>query len=525
VVQPISGRVRTVPDVVRAAAERHPDLDAFVDGPRRLTFAGLNDAAAAVAAFFADRGLGKGDVLCLVLPSSIEFAVCYHAAMRLGAVTSAINPRLGPREMASIMARTQPGVTVVADHRGDRPQAEGGQVLTAADVAAAMTGDPLARGPRLSAGDAVAVVWTSGTTGQPKGAVFDHDNLKAVFEGSGVLSAPGDRRLSPVPFAHVAFMTRAWDEVANLVASIIVPTPWRAGEALRLIEAERVTVGQGVPTQWALMLASPAFADTDLSSLRLISTGSAAMAPSLLHELRRRAGCPVVVRYTSTEASLTTGTGPDDSDEVVADTVGRGAANVEVEVVDDDGRPVAAGQVGAVRCRSGAVMRGYWHDPVRTDEVLAADGWLSTGDLGCFDAAGNLRLAGRRTEMYVRGGYNVYPAEVEAVLGGHPGVQKVAVVGVPDSVLGEVGLAAVVLDPADPAGPPTLDGLRAWCWRTLADYKAPDRLVVVEELPLTSMLKVDKAALLALVHGGAGLDDGVDRQRGDPLASGPGTHI
>jgi len=253
-----------------------------------------------------------------------------------------------------------------------------------------------------------------------------------------------------------------------------------------------VTVAQGVPTQWALMLAEPDFERYDLSSLRLAATGSAPVSPALVLEIKRRLGVPVVVRYTSTEAALTTGTRPNDADDVVAHTVGVPAPNVEVEIVDEGGGPVAAGEVGAVRVRSAAVMRGYWNDPEQTRAVLSPDGWLLTGDLGRLDADGNLVLAGRRTEMYVRGGYNVYPTEVEAVLGGHPAVGAVAVVGVPDAVLGEIGLAAVV--PEGPAAP-SLDELRAWCTARIADYKAPDRLVVVDELPLTAMMKVDKAAV------------------------------
>ncbi len=177
--------------------------------------------------------------------------------------------------------------------------------------------------------------------------------------------------------------------------------------------------------------------------------------------------------------------------------------NVELEVVDDDGQRVPdRTSVGRVRCRSGAVMRGYWHDPERTAEVLDADGWLTTGDLGFLDERGYLTLVGRRSEMYIRGGYNVYPAEVERVLSEHPAVAQVAVLGVPDPVLGEIGVAFVV---AAPAAPPVLAELRRMSARpTLADYKAPDRLVVVDALPVTSVGKVDKRALAEDAALGAG---------------------
>jgi acyl-CoA synthetase (AMP-forming)/AMP-acid ligase II len=186
----------------------------------------------------------------------------------------------------------------------------------------------------------------------------------------------------------------------------------------------------------------------------------------------------------------------DDDAEVVATTVGRPAAEVELRIVDPaDGHELPTGEVGEVRCRSAAMMRGYWRDPERTADAIDADGWLHTGDLGFVGADGNLRIVGRLKEMYIRGGYNVYPAEVEAVLAEHPSVARAAVVGAPDPVLGEVGIAFVV--PATGSAPPTRDALRSWCRDRLADYKAPHRIELIDELPLTSMHKVDKRALVA----------------------------
>jgi acyl-CoA synthetase (AMP-forming)/AMP-acid ligase II len=357
----------------------------------------------------------------------------------------------------------------------------------------------------------VAVVWTSGTTGLPKGAVFDHASLAAVAEGVDVLSEPGDRRLSPLPFAHVGSMTRTWDEVVHGVTTVITPTPWRAAEAIRIMVDERVTVAQGVPTQWALVMDHPDLEGADLTSLRIAGTGASRVPSELVAGMRDRLGVPVVVRYTSTEASLGTGTVPGDPDEVVATTVGRAVPGVELAVVDEDGAPVAPGAVGRVRLRSTAVMRGYWggppvgagapgvvYDLEATRAVLAEDGWLTTGDFGALDGTGCLRLVGRANELYIRGGYNVYPAEVEAVLGGHPGVEEVAVVGAPDPVLGEIGVAFVVPTDRVPVGADELlAGLRSTARSSLADYKAPDRVVVVDSLPLTSMMKVDKRSLAA----------------------------
>jgi acyl-CoA synthetase (AMP-forming)/AMP-acid ligase II len=478
----VAGPETTV-DLLRTIATKHPDRAAFVDAERRLTFGGWDRAADGVAGWLAARGVGRGDVVALLVPSSIEYAVCYQAAMRLRAITTGINTRLGPPEIQSIVDRTRPRVVI--------------READLAELRAAFDGTPPAAFPTVDAGDPVAVVWTSGTTGMPKGAVFDHRNLRAVAVGAGAMGAPFDVRLAPLPFAHVAFMSRPWEEIENAITTVITPTPWSAADALRLMARERVTVGQGVPTQWRLVLDHAEFAATDLSSLRIAGTGAATVPPELVREMEHKLGCPVVIGYTSTEAAITTGTVPGDSPEVISRTVGRPRTNVELEVVDDDGAPCPTGEVGRVRCRSGAVMRGYWHDPERTADVLDADGWLTTGDLGFLDDRGYLTLVGRRSEMYIRGGYNVYPAEVERVLSEHDDVAQIAIVGLPDPVLGEIGYAFVV---AAAETTPSLERLRTFCQTELADYKAPDRLVVVDALPVTTVGKVDKQALAAEVR-------------------------
>lgn len=508
----------TVVSVLREAARVNGDLEAYVEpagerARRALSFAQWDRAADGVAGYLAQRGVGKGDVVCLLLPSCIDYAVLYAALQRLGAITSGINPRLGAVEVASIVDRASP-VLIVADlDAGDRPDAPGVGLAERAEVAAEWDGSAPPHWPHLTAHDPVAVVWTSGTTGHPKGALFDHANLAAVARGTDVLSQPGDRRLSPLPFAHIAYMTRAWDEISHGVTTVITPTPWRADDALGIMERERITVGQGVPTQWALMLASERLERTDLSSLRVVGTGAARMTAAMVAEVRRRFGVPVVVRYTSTEASLGTGTALDSPDEDVATTVGRPVPGVELALVDDDGREVPPGSVGRVKLRSPAVMRGYWGrgpgrgravyellDHEATDTVLSPDGWLTTGDFGLITAAGNLQLSGRAHERYIRGGYNVYPAEVEEALASHVSVARAAVVGVPDDVLGEIGVAVVV--PAEGTTPELFE-LRAYCAHRLADYKAPDELVVVEELPLTPMMKVDPVLVRSLAAGAA----------------------
>ncbi|HYV59842.1 MAG TPA: AMP-binding protein [Acidimicrobiia bacterium] len=486
----------TTAELLRNAAAAHPDREAYVHGEKRVSYAWLDRAADGFAATLLDAGVAPGDVVCLLLPSSIKFATCYLGALRAGAITSALNLRLGPAEKASILKRTTPAVTVVGDAVELPRGVDAGRTLQVSELGHAFSTEPPSALPTPAATDPACVVWTSGTTGEPKGAVYDHESMAAISRNIGELTRPGDRRLVALPFAHVGYMTRMWDELANGTTLVLVGEPWSAEETLRLIREEDITMGTGVPTQWSLVLAHADVDRTDFSRLRVAALGGAAIPPELVRQMRKVLECPVITRYTSTEAGVCTSTLVGDDDEIVATTVGRPAPEVDLSIVDTaGGDELPAGEIGEVSCRSPGMMRGYWRDPARTAEVIDAGGWLHTGDLGVVGADGNLRIVGRLKEMYIRGGYNVYPAEVEAALVEHPAVTRAAVVGVPDPVLGEIGVAFVV--PTARASPPTRDGLRAWCRDRLADYKAPDRLELVDELPLTSMHKVDKRALAA----------------------------
>ena len=513
----------TIDAVLDRAAQINGEVEAYVEpsvdgGPRRsVTFAEWRRAADVTAALLAQHGVRCDDMVCLVLPPSIAFAILYQGAVRLGAITTGINPRMGAPERQSIFDRMRPALTVIEDGAID-PGPAAGLVLRLSEVTDVPM-RPAPTRPQRSSTDPVAVVWTSGTTGLPKGALFDHEALRAVASGTDVLSQPGDRRLSPLPFSHVSYVTRAWDEIANGITTIISPAPWRAETTLAAMVAEDVTVAQGVPTQWALLMEHEELSAAHLPHLRLAGTGAARMAPTQVRALCDRLGVPVVVRYTSTETSLGTGTRPGDADETVALSVGRPVPGVEMVVVDEGGREVAVGEVGRVRLRSGAVMRGYVGtrahlgrgmppplDPVLTAAVRDADGWITTGDFGVLDEAGNLSLVGRDNELYQRGGYNVYPAEVEQAIDGLHGVGQVAVVAGPDPVLGEVGVAFVVAALGE--APPDLAAVRARVTAQLADYKAPDVVIALDALPVTAMGKIDKLALVPAAAAAA-------RQRSD----------
>jgi acyl-CoA synthetase (AMP-forming)/AMP-acid ligase II len=490
---PLRGEFATVAEALLAAAEQFADHDAYVEGARRISFGEWMAAAECAADAMAARGVRPGDVVAILLPASIEYAIAYAAVALVGGVATGLNTRLGPREVAAICERARPALAVVP--AGPLPPGVPPAVPT-------LDGHTLAALPRRreprerhrgAPSDPAVIIWTSGTTGLPKGAWFDHANLKAAVTSAGALTAPFDRRLVATPFAHAGYMAKLWEQAAWATTVVISPTPWTAADMLSLLVDERITVAGAVPTQWARLLQEPGVDGADLSSLRLGVAAAAPAAPELVERVAARCGCPLVVRYAMTESPSITGTDPGDPPEVLFRTVGRPQAGVEISLRDDQGVEVAAGTVGRVHVRGSCVMRGYWRDAELTAEALIGDGWLRSSDLGHLDPDGNLVLDGRVGDMYIRGGYNVYPLEVENVLAAHPAVAQAAVVGAPADELGEVGVAFVVAQPDVIA--PTLADLRSWCRAHLAGYKAPDRLHLVDALPLTAMLKVDKARL------------------------------
>lgn len=466
-------------EVVASDGDREAFVHPLADGStRRITFAEWAAHADGLAQRLIADGVMPGDVVAIRLPSGVDYVIAYQAIVRAGAIATGINPRLGDSEVAHIEARARPVMTI----HGELPDYE--------------PGDATARRVDVKATDPVAIVWTGGTTGLPKGAWFDHACLRAMTDGAAPLSERGDRRLSPLPFAHVGAMTRVWDELHHRITTVIVPTPWTPAAALRVIEDEQVTVAQGVPTQYRMMFDAPEFATSNMSSLRIAGIGAARIPPELVTEMRDKLGCPVVVRYASTESCLATGTRLDDPVETICGTVGRPNGGVEMRVVDDHDLVVETGTVGNVQLRSRAAMRGYWNDEEQTASAITHDGWVRTGDLGEIRADGNLRLAGRSTELFIRGGYNVYPIEVENCLGDHPDVAAAAVLGASvDDRLGEIGVLTAVPRPGHELD---LGEIRSFVAARLANYKAPDALVVLDELPLTPIGKVDKRTLQPL---------------------------
>jgi acyl-CoA synthetase (AMP-forming)/AMP-acid ligase II len=497
VTPPLVGDFSTLGEALAAAAEQYGAREAYVDGAERLSYAEWIDYAKGLAGELSRRGVRAGDVVALMLPSGNDFAISCAAAAWLGAIVTGLNTRLGQREVEAILERAKPAIVIRDAEAGLPPVSGGFAVLDRNQARAAYSAGGAIGTPASVRPDQPAViVWTSGTTGIPKGAVYDHRNLAAAAWTAGVMSAPYDRKLVATPFAHAGYLAKLWDQAAWGTTIVVSPVPWTASAMARILREEQITVAGGVPTQWAKLLDEPSMqAGGQLPALRVGIAATAPASPELIRRTSDLIGVPLVVRYAMTESPSICGTEIDDPPEVQATTVGKPQGGMRIQVVDDNGQQVSTGTVGRIRIHGPAVMRGYWNDPEQTARTLDSDGWLHSGDLGFITEQGNLTLVGRSGDMYIRGGYNIYPLEVENVLAEHPQVAKAAVIGLAAPVIGEIGVAVVV--PSDPANPPTLEALRAWVRDRLADYKAPDRLELVDELPLTAMLKTDRVALLS----------------------------
>jgi len=459
------------------AAERFGDRVAVDhDGASTVTYAALAQQAGALASGLDASGVGEGAAVALDLPSNADWIAAYAAVSWVGGVAAGINPRLSPPEKAAVLDRLAPDLVLTADVLPDiaRPADAPPPPLPPADP------------ERLA-----VIVFTSGTTGEPKGATFRErhlDAIRAIDLGSAADGwGGGGPMLASTQFCHIGLSTKLPWYLRTGVTLHVLPR-WRAEDALRIIEATGMTSIGGVAAQIGLLLAVDDFDGRDLSAVQTIVVGAGPSPPGLVAEARRRFDASYSIRYSSTESGgCGTGTAFDADDDEALHTCGRPRPGVEVRIEPDSGE---------IELRSPSVMDGYWRDPERTAGAFTDDGWLRTSDLGELDDLGRLRITGRATDMYIRGGYNVHPLEVEAVLLDHPDIRAVAVVPRTDPVLGERGVAVVV--PAEQRVP-SIAELRDFAVERLASYKLPDDVVVVDALPLTTMDKLDRAALRAML--------------------------
>ncbi len=494
-------------ETVRQAADRFGERTAYVSPTGwEMSYRRLDRLADEVAAGLRELGVGLGDRVAAVMSPRPEYIVLQVAAARAGAALAGVNHKLAEPERAALVALAMPAVVVIDP--GQLPASGVGTGDTATVVAepASSDSDALAELRVAGAGPAdpppdpqrpLAIVFTSGTTGTPRGAVYAQRQVDFILQVDtggawGDPDAPGPHGMSGMSLTHLGPTTKLQGKLMRGGTTHLLQR-WSPTTALGLVEAYRMPVLAGVPTQMTLMLHHPEVDSFDLSSVRSVVLGGGPAKPSLIHEIRERLGVPVMVRYSCTEAGVGVGTGPTDDPEDAECSVGRAHDGVELSIRDDAGQPVAAGEVGEVCLRSPATMSGYWLDAVATSATTWLDGAIRTGDLGWVDEKGRLHLAGRSGDMFVRGGYNVHPVEVEAAVAGCPGVRDVAVVGRDDDVMGEICVAFVVAHDRD--DPPTLDGIRDHALRSLARHKLPERAVLVDALPLTPMEKLDRATL------------------------------
>ncbi len=489
-------------EIVRRAAAEFTDTPAFVasDG-WTISYAELDSAADEAAEGLRERGIGDGDVVALVLPSTIDYVVLYLGAERIGAVTAGLNPRFRPREIAGALAVVEPDLAFVSEELRDgvdfdlhRTEVIGrGSSAESAAGEVRMSGAP----PRPALPDdpsrPVCICFTSGSTGAPKGAWYTNRQLATIAHlDTGGAWGGGGHGIASTQFAHVGFMTKLpWMLAAGRTTHLV--ERWSAEPIMELMAEHRMAAVTAIAPQIALMLNHPRFDDFDFSAVKAIVAGGAASPPALVREARERFGAPYSIRYSSTESGgIGLGTALDADDEEALHSIGRPRPGVDAEIRGEDGVRVVDGEIGELWLRSGAMMEGYWNDPDATAQTLV-DGWLRTGDLAWIDAAGAFHLAGRAKEMFIRGGYNVYPLEVESILTDHPGVAEIAVVPRPDPIMGEIGVAVVV--PVDAAAPPTLDELRSFGEDGLAHFKLPEAIRIVDALPRNVSDKIDRRAL------------------------------
>jgi len=488
------------------AARRFGPAPAFVtDEGLTLSYEQFDTMADEAAVGLAERGVAEGDVVAVLLPSTPEHFLTYVAAAKLGAVTAAVNPRLVQAERAAVLQAANPRLVVTTEELAP-PTAAGGAVQVRIEPAtrpeAVLEGlrRPGER-PAPLGGDVerpIAIVFTSGTTGTPKGAVFCGRQIGFITECDvGAAWGGGGHAMAGSALAHLGPTTKLAGNLKKGGTQHLSQQPWRASDALRMMAEFKIAAVGGVPTQIALLLRDPAFDTTDLSSVRAVVMGGGPATPALIREARERLGAPLAVRYSCTEAGIGCGTAFTDPDEDAEISVGRPQPSVRLRILASDGAPVEPGVIGEVCLGSPAVMEGYWRNSSANAEVFTEDGSVRTGDLGWVDERGRLHLAGRSRERYVRGGYNVYPMEIEAVLADHPDVAAVAVVSRNDPVMGEVGVAVVV--PRADGPTPELASLCAFAGERLARYKLPEDMVVLSSLPLTDAEKVDRRALERLI--------------------------
>jgi acyl-CoA synthetase (AMP-forming)/AMP-acid ligase II len=512
----------TIPELVSTQAARLADRPAIVDGALSLSFAELASRVDEAARALLAIGIHKGDRVAIWAPNMWEWIVCALAIHTVGGVMVPINTRYKGIEAAYLLRKSGakalftvtgflqvdyvallrecdaelPELAHVIVFRGECPQGTSsyGEFL----ARAASTGAEAARVRAASVrpDDLADILFTSGTTGQPKGAMCTHaQNLRVFDQWSSIVGLrESDRYLIVLPFFHSFGYKAGWLS-ALIRGAMIFPEPvFDVDVVLRRVQDDRITMLPGPPALYQSLLLHPKREDYDISSLRLAVTGAAAIPVELIRRMKRELGFETVITaYGLTEScGVVTMCRLDDDAETIATTSGRAIPDVEVRVVDIAGNPLPPNEPGEIVVRGYNVMKGYFDAPEETKQAIDERGWLHTGDIGTLDERGYVKITDRLKDMFIVGGFNAYPAEIENILLTMPGVAEVAVIGVADERLGEVGMAFVVPAPGNGL---TEDEVVAWSRAHMANFKVPRRVEIVDALPRNATGKVMKFEL------------------------------
>jgi long-chain acyl-CoA synthetase len=474
--------------VLEQAAASQPDRLAIRMDQMVLTYAQLHDAAARVTALLSAAGVGPGDRVGLMLPNIPAFPIAFYGALGAGAIVVPMNPLLKGREVAYYLSDSGAKV-LFAWHQFAGEAAKG-----AADAGAQMISvdEPDLAGPLAGltpqtswadapADDDAVILYTSGTTGTPKGAQLTHGGLarNARLTAETLLNNnPDDVMMGCLPLFHVFGLTCGLNATVAAGGTLTLLPRFDPGKALEIIERDAVTIFEGVPTMYAAMLHLPDADPSRAATLRVCISGGAAMPVEVLRGFEAKFGCVILEGYGLSETSPVASFNHPDKPRKPG-SVGTPVEGVEMRLVGTDGATVPAGEVGEIAIRGHNVMKGYWGRPDATAEAIP-DGWFRTGDLARVDEDGYYFIVDRKKEMIIRGGYNVYPREIEEVLHEHPAVAEAAVIGIPHPELGEEVGAAIALKPGATATP---EELRAFAKERVAAYKYPRHVWLVDELP------------------------------------------
>jgi fatty-acyl-CoA synthase len=517
-------RGRSVAQALGARAAEDGERVFLICGERRLTYRQVDAQAAALAAALHELGIERGDRIALDLPNWPEFVVAMFAAAKLGAVIVPLNHRYTMPELQYMLRHSEAAVVISAESFAgvDYLQLFEGFLTSLPDLQYVVTvgdaelwyddriyqfQDLLSSGegravPEVEVDpetDVFTILYTSGTMGKPKGVVLTHANLLTAAANTvdAIGLGPDDVVFGVTTIFHVFGLGPGILGTATAGATLVLQDQFMPAEALQLIERHRVTVHYGVPTVFITELRELPGSKRDISSLRVGVVAGAPIGDELVRRIREEL-CPnLQVAYSLTETASTAAiTRPDDPQEKQVFTVGRPLPGTEVRVVDLDGTVLPVESLGEIALKGPGVMKGYYRQPGETTQAFDADGFFLTGDLGMIDEEGYLHIVGRRKELIIRGGFNVYPREVEDRLHAHPAVLDVAVVGLPHEVLGEVVCACIV--PVEGAIV-TGEEVREWCRGTLADYKIPDLVRFLDSFPLTGSGKVRRVELARMI--------------------------